>query len=65
MIMKTLLLATLTFAMNPDGEIKGMELPSHPRLLFDIDGIAQLKERINRHDWAKEHWNRIKRDADQ
>ena len=53
MMMKTLLLATLAFAMNPEGEIKEMELPSHPRLLFNIDGIIQLQERINRHDWAE------------
>jgi len=34
-------------------EVAKMELPEHPRLLFSRKGIAELKERINRYDWAK------------
>lgn len=39
--------------------VKPVELPSHPRLLFNSDGILQLKRRINQYDWAKERWNSI------
>jgi hypothetical protein len=41
-----------------------MELPEHPRLLFSRKGIAELKERINRYDWAKAQWEALKRRAD-
>ena len=41
-----------------------MNLPSHPRLLFNREGIAQLKERINRYDWAKAQWDALKKRAD-
>lgn len=41
-----------------------MELPQHPRLLFNREGIAQLKERINRYDWAKAQWDTLKKRAD-
>jgi hypothetical protein len=41
-----------------------MELPEHPRLLFSRKGIAELKERINRYDWAKTQWEALKRRAD-
>ena len=48
-IMTTLLLAILTFVAKLDcepqpGEMEGPELPPHPRLLFNHDGIAQMKE---------------------
>ena len=69
-MIETLLLTTLTLATKLDceqqpGEMKAMELPAHPRLLFNSDGIAQLKERINSCDWAKARWDGIKRNADQ
>ncbi len=63
-MLKTILLATLTFAVEPAGEVREMELPSHPRLLFNRDGIAQLTERIDNHNWAKARWDGIKRNAD-
>lgn len=44
--------------------VKPIELPSHPRLLFDRDGISHLKERIDHFDWAKNRWNSVKRNAD-
>lgn len=44
--------------------IKPSELPSHPQLLLNRDGIEQLKERIERYDWAKARWSAIKRGAD-
>ncbi len=67
--MTTLLLAILTFIAKLDcepqpGKMEGLELPSHPRLLFNRDGIAQLKERIERYDWAKARWDGIKQNAD-
>jgi len=45
-------------------EVAKMELPEHPRLLFSRKGIAELKERINRYDWAKAQWEALKRRAD-
>jgi len=63
-MLKTLLFATLTFAVKHTGEIKEMELPSHPRLLYNRDGIAHLKERIDKHNRAEARWDRIKRNAD-
>jgi hypothetical protein len=33
-----------------------MELPTHPRLLFNPEGIAQLKKRIASYDWAQARW---------
>jgi len=44
--------------------VVGMGLPEHPRLLFNRKGITQLKERINRYDWAKAQWDVLKRRAD-
>ncbi len=44
--------------------VMGMELPEHPRLLFSRKGIDELKERINRYDWAKAQWEALKHRAD-
>ncbi|MFA0751090.1 MAG: hypothetical protein SLRJCFUN_001493 [Candidatus Fervidibacter sp.] len=41
-----------------------MDLPPHPRLLLNRDGIAQLKERIRRYDWAKAQWDTLQKRAD-
>jgi len=41
-----------------------MDLPPHPRLLLNSEGVAQLRERINRYDWAKGRWDTLKRRAD-
>lgn len=40
------------------------ELPPHPRLLLDSQGISRLKERVARHDWAAARWNAVKAEAD-
>ncbi|MGQ9729532.1 MAG: alginate lyase family protein, partial [Candidatus Fervidibacter sp.] len=45
-------------------EVKGMGLPPHPRLLFNREGINELKERISRYDWAKVQWDALKRRTD-
>lgn len=45
-------------------EVKGMGLPTHPRLLFNREGINELKERVSRYDWAKAQWDALKRKAD-
>jgi len=44
--------------------VKPMDLPPHPRLLFNRQGIEQLRERINCYGWAKEQWESLKRRAD-
>lgn len=41
------------------GEVPEGPLPPHPRLLFNAEGIAQLKTRIEQHDWAREAWEGI------
>ena len=40
------------------------DLPPHPRLLLDQDGIARLKRRIDSCDWAKSSWQSLKKRAD-
>lgn len=40
-------------------------LPEHPRLLFDQEGIEELKKRIASYNWAKAQWDRVKSNADQ
>lgn len=49
------------------GVTMGMELPEHPRLLFNRAGIAELSERLQRHEWAKAKapWEALKRRADE
>ena len=47
-----------------EGRIKASELPPHPRLLLNGEGIEELKARIERYEWAKAEWNRIRRSAD-
>jgi len=44
--------------------VKKGELPQHPRLLFNREGIEELKERINSYSWAKAVWDGIKSRAD-
>ncbi|MBM3212635.1 alginate lyase family protein, partial [Candidatus Poribacteria bacterium] len=41
-----------------------LQLPEHPRLLFNKAGIMALKERIEKHDWAKDRWNGMKKNVD-
>jgi len=59
----SVILMTVLCAIVGKG-VMGMELPEHPRLLFSRKGIAELKERINRYDWAKAQWEALKRRAD-
>jgi hypothetical protein len=40
-------------------------LPAHPRLLMNSEGIAEMKDRIQRLEWARARWNAIKSRADQ
>jgi len=47
-----------------EGKIKASELPPHPRLLLNRKGIEELKARIERYEWAKAEWERIRRNAD-
>ncbi|HID07210.1 MAG TPA: heparinase, partial [Armatimonadetes bacterium] len=44
--------------------VKPMKLPPHPRLLLNREGVAQLKARIERYEWAKVRWEAIKRSAE-
>ena len=44
--------------------VKPIDLPSHPRLLFNPEGIDALKARIARHPWARARWERTVRKAD-
>ena len=39
-------------------------LPPHPRLLMTAKGIAEMKDRIARFDWASAQWKTIKARAD-
>jgi hypothetical protein len=39
-------------------------LPPHPRLLLNAEGIAQLKQRIATASWAKTDWDELKARAD-
>lgn len=39
-------------------------LPAHPRLLLNSKGISEMKDRIERFDWAKTRWEAIKKTAD-
>lgn len=39
-------------------------LPEHPRLLLSAQGITEMKDRIQRFDWADKQWNSIKKNAD-
>ena len=39
-------------------------LPEHPRLLFNQEGIEELKARRANYNWAKARWDRVKGNAD-
>ncbi len=55
---------TLWFSVTAQLRVKEVNLLPHPRLLFNSEGIAQLKERVNRYDWAKVQWDALKKRAD-
>ncbi len=58
--MTAMLLAGLLFAESA----APLTLPPHPRLLFSRDGIAALRERINRYEWARAQWEALKKRVD-
>ena len=37
--------------------VSPIQLPPHPRLLFNADGVKALKRRIEDHDWARALWD--------
>lgn len=43
---------------------RAAELPPHPRLLLNSEGIAALKQRIKHCDWAAKRWKAMKAEAD-
>ncbi|RKY04706.1 heparinase [Candidatus Poribacteria bacterium] len=43
---------------------EALELPPHPRLLLNREGVEQLKERIKRYEWARERWRSIEKRAE-
>ena len=44
--------------------VKKGELPRHPRLLLNREGIEKLKERVDKYSWAKAGWDEAKKRAD-
>jgi hypothetical protein len=44
--------------------VRAAELPPHPRLLFNSEGIAALKQRIKHCEWAAKRWKAMKAEAD-
>lgn len=44
--------------------VKPLALPPHPRLMVDTAQVAEIRERIRKHDWAKERWEKEKSAAD-
>jgi len=63
-VLASLHCAFMWFAETLCAEVLTMNLPPHPRLLFNREGIAQLNERINHYDWAKAQWDALKKRAD-
>lgn len=39
------------------------DLPAHPRLLMTAKGVAEMKDRVERCDWARAHWEAIRKKA--
>ena len=61
------LCAACVFAAPAERKVTQMNisnLPPHPRLLLSRDGIGEMKDRIQRYDWAKAHWETIRKAAD-
>ena len=59
-------LAVLALAANAAAaRTTQFELPPHPRLLLNRDGVEELKARVERHSWAKECWESVKKRADE
>lgn len=48
-----------------EGIAGARSLPQHPRLLFNEEGIKQLKERIDKYDWAREQWESTLKQAEE
>ena len=45
-------------------DVRAIELPAHPRLLLNADGVTQLKSRVAELDWAKRWWRDQLREVD-
>jgi hypothetical protein len=45
-------------------DVRAIELPPHPRLLLNADGVTQLKSRVAELDWAKRWWGEQLREVD-
>ena len=44
--------------------IKPVPLPPHPHLLVDATQVAEIRERIREHEWAKARWEKERKAAD-
>ena len=51
-------------ANGPDGQLVGTNLPPHPRLLLNAQGLAELKQRIATTPWASASWSELKAGVD-
>lgn len=40
------------------------QLPAHPRLLLNADGVAELKQRIATQPWARQSWDELAKAAE-
>lgn len=59
------IVCALVLLANPvSAKAQTNNLPPHPRLLLDANGIAALKERIVTAPWAKASWAELKARAD-
>lgn len=58
------LVVIMALIISPRNVVASSDLPEHPRLLFNQNGIEELKQRIKDHDWAKARWDGEKRNAD-
>lgn len=61
------LCAACAFAAPAERKVTQMDIPNlppHPRLLLSSQGISEMKDRIQRFDWAKARWEAIKKAAD-
>ena len=56
--------AEITRATRLVHAYKPIPLPPRPRLMVDAAQVAEMKERIERYDWAKSRWENLKKSAD-
>lgn len=58
-------LAAVGASADVPAKIDLANLPAHPRLLLTAKGVAEMKDRIERNDWARDRWNAVKAHADE